>query len=57
MHELDVLVFATGFDAVDGNYRSMDMRGRDGRHINDHWTDGPDQLPGPVDSPASRTCS
>ena len=25
-HELDVLVFATGFDAVDGNYRSMDLR-------------------------------
>ncbi|MFC4949225.1 flavin-containing monooxygenase [Pseudonocardia sp. GCM10023141] len=40
-HELDVLVLATGFDAVDGNYRAMDLRGRDGRHINDHWTDGP----------------
>ena len=41
VHELDVLVFATGFDAVDGNYRSMDLRGRGGRHIDDHWTDGP----------------
>ena len=40
-HELDVLVFATGFDAVDGNYRAMDLRGRGGRHIDDHWTDGP----------------
>lgn len=40
-HELDVLVFATGFDAVDGNYRAMDLRGRGGRHINEHWTDGP----------------
>lgn len=40
-HELDVLVFATGFDAVDGNYRAMDLRGRDGRHINEYWTDGP----------------
>ncbi|MCE3550719.1 NAD(P)/FAD-dependent oxidoreductase [Pseudonocardia sp. RS11V-5] len=40
-HELDVLVFATGFDAVDGNYRAMDLRGREGRHIDDHWTDGP----------------
>jgi len=40
-HQLDVLVFATGFDAVDGNYRSMNLRGRDGRHIDDHWTDGP----------------
>ena len=40
-HKLDVLVFATGFDAVDGNYRSMDLRGRGGRHINEHWGDGP----------------
>ncbi len=41
VHELDVLVFATGFDAVDGNYRSMDLRGRGGQHIDDHWSDGP----------------
>lgn len=41
LHELDVLVFATGFDAVDGNYRSMDLRGRGGRHINEYWADGP----------------
>ncbi|GAY08074.1 NAD(P)/FAD-dependent oxidoreductase [Pseudonocardia sp. N23] len=40
-HELDVLVLATGFDAVDGNYRAMNLRGRDGRHIDEHWTDGP----------------
>ena len=40
-HKLDVLVFATGFDAVDGNYRSMDLRGRGGRHINEGWADGP----------------
>ena len=40
-HRLDVLVLATGFDAVDGNYRAMDLRGRGGRHINEHWTEGP----------------
>ena len=39
-HRLDVLVFATGFDAVDGNYRSMDLRGRGGRHINEGWAAG-----------------
>lgn len=39
--EFDVLVFATGFDAVDGNYRAMDLRGRGGRHIDEHWGDGP----------------
>ncbi|WP_228002337.1 flavin-containing monooxygenase [Nocardia australiensis] len=37
LHELDVLIFATGFDAVDGNYRRMEIRGRNGQHINDHW--------------------
>ena len=41
VHEIDVLVFATGFDAVDGNYRAMDLRGRGGRHVDEHWTDGP----------------
>ncbi|WP_297840947.1 NAD(P)/FAD-dependent oxidoreductase [Pseudomonas sp.] len=40
-HELDVLVFATGFDAVDGNYKRIDIRGRDGVSIKDHWLDGP----------------
>ena len=35
-HEVDILVFATGFDAVDGNYRAMDLRGRGGLHINEH---------------------
>ena len=40
-HAVDVLVFATGFDAVDGNYRAMDLRGRGGRHIDEHWADGP----------------
>jgi cation diffusion facilitator CzcD-associated flavoprotein CzcO len=40
-HELDVLVFATGFDAVDGNYKRIDIRGRDNVSINDHWADGP----------------
>ena len=41
LHELDVLVFATGFDAVDGNYRRMEIRGRGGLNINDHWDGQP----------------
>ncbi|RZT89007.1 cation diffusion facilitator CzcD-associated flavoprotein CzcO [Pseudonocardia sediminis] len=40
-HELDVLVFATGFDAVDGQYTRMDLRGRGGTTIQQHWKDGP----------------
>jgi len=40
-HELDMLVFATGFDAVDGNYKRLELRGRDGTLIQDHWESGP----------------
>ncbi|MFC4010184.1 flavin-containing monooxygenase [Nonomuraea purpurea] len=39
-HELDVLVFATGFEAVDGSYKVMDIRGRDGRGLGECWKDG-----------------
>ncbi|TWX36272.1 NAD(P)/FAD-dependent oxidoreductase [Frigoribacterium sp. ACAM 257] len=41
VHELDVIVMATGFDAVDGNYRRMDIRGRDGQTVDEHWADAP----------------
>ena len=41
LHELDVLVFATGFDAVDGNYVRTDIRGRHGQSIKEHWVAGP----------------
>lgn len=40
-HELDVLVFATGFEAMEGGYRTIDIRGRGGRSIQEHWADGP----------------
>ncbi|TCK20009.1 flavin-containing monooxygenase [Pseudonocardia endophytica] len=40
-HELDILVFATGFEAVDGQYTRMDLRGRDGLTIQQHWKDAP----------------
>jgi cyclohexanone monooxygenase len=36
-----MLIFATGFDAVDGNYTKIDIRGRDGLTIKDHWKNGP----------------
>jgi cation diffusion facilitator CzcD-associated flavoprotein CzcO len=41
LHELDVLICATGFDAVDGNYKRVDIRGRNGQGLRDHWADGP----------------
>jgi cyclohexanone monooxygenase len=39
--ELDVLVFATGFDAVTGPLKRVDIRGRGGRALNEKWSDGP----------------
>ncbi|KEF55703.1 cyclohexanone monooxygenase [Exophiala aquamarina CBS 119918] len=35
--DLDVLIFATGFDAVDGNYTRLAIHGRDGVSLRDHW--------------------
>jgi cyclohexanone monooxygenase len=40
-HEFDILVFATGFEAVDGSYTRMDIRGRGGVQIKDKWSEGP----------------
>ncbi|MGQ0481138.1 MAG: flavin-containing monooxygenase [Pseudonocardia sp.] len=40
-HELDVLIYATGFDAVDGAYKVLDLRGRGGKAMSDHWGSGP----------------
>ena len=36
-HELDMLVFATGFDAVTGGMKAIDIRGTDGVRISDKW--------------------
>jgi cyclohexanone monooxygenase len=40
-YELDVLVFATGFDAMTGALLDIDVRGRDGRPLRAKWADGP----------------
>ena len=39
--ELDVLVLATGFDAMTGPLTRIDVRGRDGRLLRDEWASGP----------------
>ncbi len=39
--ELDVLVLATGFDAMTGALTRIDVRGRGGRLLRDSWADGP----------------
>ena len=41
LHKIDVLVMATGFDAVEGSYRAFDVRGRGGETLKEHWSDAP----------------
>ena len=41
LHEIDVLVCATGFDAVDGSYVRVNIQGREGEGLREHWRDGP----------------
>ena len=40
-HKLDIIVFATGFDAMTGPMLRMDMSGRDGVKLADVWEGGP----------------
>jgi cyclohexanone monooxygenase len=40
-HELDYIIFATGFDALTGALTSIEVRGKDGRTINEAWSRGP----------------
>ena len=37
VHELDVIVMATGFDAGTGALTRIDVRGRDGRSLREEW--------------------
>ena len=45
-YDLDVIVLATGFDAVTGAFSAIDIRGVDGRQLGDAWADGPRTLLG-----------
>ena len=41
-HDLDVIIYATGFDAMTGALTRIDIRGRDGMSLADFWTsEGP----------------
>lgn len=39
--EFDIVIFATGFDAGTGAFTKMDIRGRGGETLNEHWAAGP----------------
>jgi cation diffusion facilitator CzcD-associated flavoprotein CzcO len=40
-YPLDIIVFATGFDALTGPLLAMDIRGSDGRSLREDWAAGP----------------
>jgi cation diffusion facilitator CzcD-associated flavoprotein CzcO len=40
-YEFDVIIYATGFDAVSGPLTRMDIRGEGGQTFKDKWADGP----------------
>ncbi|MZR13410.1 NAD(P)-binding protein [Maritimibacter sp. DP07] len=44
--EVDVIIYATGFDAITGNYLKIDTTGRDGLALADKWKDHPTAMMG-----------
>jgi cation diffusion facilitator CzcD-associated flavoprotein CzcO len=40
-YEFDVIIYATGFDAVTGPLTRIDIRGEGGQSIKDRWAEGP----------------
>ncbi|MEM8687929.1 MAG: NAD(P)/FAD-dependent oxidoreductase [Pseudomonadota bacterium] len=45
-YELDMLVFATGFDAMTGTLLCIDVRGKNGLSLAEKWREGPQSLLG-----------
>jgi cation diffusion facilitator CzcD-associated flavoprotein CzcO len=39
--EFDIIVYATGFDAITGSFDRIDIRGRGGQRLRDRWKGGP----------------
>lgn len=40
-YDFDIVVYATGFDAITGAFDHIDIRGVDGETLRDKWKDGP----------------
>jgi cation diffusion facilitator CzcD-associated flavoprotein CzcO len=40
-YEFDIIIYATGFDAITGAFDRIDIRGVDGASLKDKWSDGP----------------
>ena len=40
-HDFDIIVYATGFDAITGSFDRIDIRGVGGEKLQDKWAEGP----------------
>ncbi len=40
-YDLDVIIYATGFDAIIGAFKAVTIHGRDGKTLREEWADGP----------------
>jgi cation diffusion facilitator CzcD-associated flavoprotein CzcO len=40
-HDFDIIIYATGFDAVTGGFDKIDIHGVGGRRLRDKWAAGP----------------
>ena len=40
-YPFDIIIYATGFDAITGSFDRIDFRGIGGQRLKDHWAEGP----------------
>jgi cation diffusion facilitator CzcD-associated flavoprotein CzcO len=40
-YAFDIMIYATGFDAITGSFDRIDIRGRNGQKLTEKWADGP----------------
>ncbi|MBV1796778.1 NAD(P)/FAD-dependent oxidoreductase [Siccirubricoccus sp. G192] len=45
-YEFDIIVYATGFDAITGSFDRIDIRGLGGQRLKDKWAQGPQTFMG-----------
>jgi cation diffusion facilitator CzcD-associated flavoprotein CzcO len=45
-YEFDVIIYATGFDAVTGTFDRIDIQGADGQRLKERWVGGPKSFVG-----------
>jgi len=41
-YDFDIIIYATGFDAITGSFDRIDIRGVEGRALKDRWKGGPE---------------